>query len=254
MSVRPGNWHGRGRQAPRHRHPPARRASLACLLLRSARQARPAGAKDPGLEAVAHEHRRHRRTVVAGLFHVAVKTNDLEATVAFYTRILGLRNGSAPISAIPALGSRARLRAGRRSCTSMPAALRWAPKVVRRPARRRSTMSRWPAAATTASSSASARQGSTGANSSCPAPRSGSCSSTTPRACSCELTFDGAGERRPAARHVARPRLCGGQQLLRSRDLPHSFAEGGPMIPRRPLLLGTLAAPFVIGEARAAER
>ncbi|WP_200305292.1 VOC family protein [Paracraurococcus ruber] len=34
--------------------------------------------------------------MVAGLFHVAVKTNDLDATVAFYTRILGLRNGFRP--------------------------------------------------------------------------------------------------------------------------------------------------------------
>lgn len=34
--------------------------------------------------------------LVAGLFHVAVKTNDLDATVAFYTRILGLRNGFRP--------------------------------------------------------------------------------------------------------------------------------------------------------------
>ncbi len=30
--------------------------------------------------------------LVAGLFHVAVKTNDLAATVAFYTQILGLQN------------------------------------------------------------------------------------------------------------------------------------------------------------------
>lgn len=34
--------------------------------------------------------------LVAGLFHVAVKTNDLAATVAFYTGILGLRNGFRP--------------------------------------------------------------------------------------------------------------------------------------------------------------
>ncbi|WP_198377977.1 VOC family protein [Neoroseomonas rubea] len=34
--------------------------------------------------------------MVAGLFHVAVKTNNLDATVAFYTRILGLRNGFRP--------------------------------------------------------------------------------------------------------------------------------------------------------------
>lgn len=34
--------------------------------------------------------------MVAGLFHVAVKTNDLAATVAFYEKILGLRNGFRP--------------------------------------------------------------------------------------------------------------------------------------------------------------
>lgn len=28
--------------------------------------------------------------ITAGLFHVAVKTNDLDATVAFYTRVIGL--------------------------------------------------------------------------------------------------------------------------------------------------------------------
>ncbi|MGK7869139.1 VOC family protein [Falsiroseomonas sp. E2-1-a20] len=34
--------------------------------------------------------------VTAGLFHVAVKTNDLVATVAFYTRIIGLRQAARP--------------------------------------------------------------------------------------------------------------------------------------------------------------
>ena len=34
--------------------------------------------------------------LVAGLFHVAVKTNDLAATVAFYTRVLGLREVARP--------------------------------------------------------------------------------------------------------------------------------------------------------------
>jgi catechol 2,3-dioxygenase-like lactoylglutathione lyase family enzyme len=29
--------------------------------------------------------------LVTGLFHVAIKTNDLEATVAFYTKVLGMR-------------------------------------------------------------------------------------------------------------------------------------------------------------------
>src|SRR3954452_1782518 len=34
--------------------------------------------------------------MVAGLFHVAVKTNDLAATIAFYAGVLGLRNGFRP--------------------------------------------------------------------------------------------------------------------------------------------------------------
>jgi catechol 2,3-dioxygenase-like lactoylglutathione lyase family enzyme len=34
--------------------------------------------------------------VTAGLFHVAVKTNDLAATVAFYTRVLGLSEVKRP--------------------------------------------------------------------------------------------------------------------------------------------------------------
>ncbi|WP_149540126.1 VOC family protein [Siccirubricoccus phaeus] len=34
--------------------------------------------------------------MVAGLFHVAVKTNDFAATLAFYEGILGLRNGFRP--------------------------------------------------------------------------------------------------------------------------------------------------------------
>jgi catechol 2,3-dioxygenase-like lactoylglutathione lyase family enzyme len=29
--------------------------------------------------------------LVTGLFHCAIKTNDLAATVAFYTKVLGLR-------------------------------------------------------------------------------------------------------------------------------------------------------------------
>jgi len=38
---------------------------------------------------------------VAGLFHVAVKTNNLSQTVAFYTKILGLRNGFRPDFGFP---------------------------------------------------------------------------------------------------------------------------------------------------------
>lgn len=34
--------------------------------------------------------------LTAGLFHVAVKTNDLAATVAFYTRIIGLQQVARP--------------------------------------------------------------------------------------------------------------------------------------------------------------
>lgn len=34
--------------------------------------------------------------ITAGLFHVAVKTNDLAATIAFWTRIIGLRQVARP--------------------------------------------------------------------------------------------------------------------------------------------------------------
>jgi catechol 2,3-dioxygenase-like lactoylglutathione lyase family enzyme len=34
--------------------------------------------------------------VITGLFHVAIKTNNLEATVYFYTKILGLREVARP--------------------------------------------------------------------------------------------------------------------------------------------------------------
>src|SRR2546426_4608944 len=34
--------------------------------------------------------------LVTGLFHCAIKTNDLKATVAFYTRVLGLREVARP--------------------------------------------------------------------------------------------------------------------------------------------------------------
>jgi catechol 2,3-dioxygenase-like lactoylglutathione lyase family enzyme len=39
--------------------------------------------------------------MVAGLFHVAVKTNNLAQTVAFYEKILGLRNGFRPDFGFP---------------------------------------------------------------------------------------------------------------------------------------------------------
>jgi catechol 2,3-dioxygenase-like lactoylglutathione lyase family enzyme len=34
--------------------------------------------------------------IVTGLFHIAIKTTDLEATVAFYTRVLGMRAAIRP--------------------------------------------------------------------------------------------------------------------------------------------------------------
>ena len=34
--------------------------------------------------------------LVTGLFHCAIKTNDLKATVGFYTRVLGLREVARP--------------------------------------------------------------------------------------------------------------------------------------------------------------
>ncbi|MBD3884566.1 VOC family protein [Phormidium tenue FACHB-886] len=39
--------------------------------------------------------------VITGLFHVAIKTNDLEATVRFYTEILGLRQVARPNFGFP---------------------------------------------------------------------------------------------------------------------------------------------------------
>lgn len=39
--------------------------------------------------------------VITGLFHVAIKTNDLEATVRFYTEVLGLRPVKRPNFAFP---------------------------------------------------------------------------------------------------------------------------------------------------------
>ena len=34
--------------------------------------------------------------VITGLFHIAIKTNDLEATIRFYTQVLGLRQVPRP--------------------------------------------------------------------------------------------------------------------------------------------------------------
>jgi catechol 2,3-dioxygenase-like lactoylglutathione lyase family enzyme len=39
--------------------------------------------------------------VITGLFHVAIKTNDLEATIRFYTDILGLRQVPRPNFGFP---------------------------------------------------------------------------------------------------------------------------------------------------------
>jgi len=39
--------------------------------------------------------------MVAGLFHLAVKTNDLGQTVAFYEKVLGLKNGFRPDFGFP---------------------------------------------------------------------------------------------------------------------------------------------------------
>ena len=86
------------------------------------------------------------------------------------------------ISDIPARGWAARSRAGLRSFTSMPADRHWGRKARRRRARRRSIMSRCPAPAIAPMSRASRRPVSTGANSSCPARRSGNCSSMIPAA------------------------------------------------------------------------
>ena len=34
--------------------------------------------------------------IITGIFHAAIKTNDLKATVDFYTKILGLREAARP--------------------------------------------------------------------------------------------------------------------------------------------------------------
>jgi glyoxalase/bleomycin resistance protein/dioxygenase superfamily protein len=57
--------------------------------------------------------------IITGIFHVAIKTADLDATVKFYTEVLGLGKGTGPISDIPAPGSRFRRRSARPSSTSM---------------------------------------------------------------------------------------------------------------------------------------
>ena len=60
---------------------------------------------------------------ITGLFHVAIKTNDLDATVKFYTEVLGMNSPTAPTSAFRAPGCSS--RAACRSSTSMPVARRW---------------------------------------------------------------------------------------------------------------------------------
>ncbi|MEN3363464.1 MAG: hypothetical protein V7606_738 [Burkholderiales bacterium] len=42
------------------------------------------------------QHNRVNHVVITGLLHVAIKTPDLAATVAFYTRVLGLRETARP--------------------------------------------------------------------------------------------------------------------------------------------------------------
>src|SRR5579883_928645 len=39
--------------------------------------------------------------ILTGLFHIAVKTNDLEGTIAFYTKVLGLRLAPRPDFGFP---------------------------------------------------------------------------------------------------------------------------------------------------------
>uniref|UniRef100_A0ACD5GPJ5 VOC family protein n=1 Tax=Desertifilum tharense IPPAS B-1220 TaxID=1781255 RepID=A0ACD5GPJ5_9CYAN len=39
--------------------------------------------------------------LITGLFHIAIKTNDLETTVRFYTEILGLRTVPRPDFGFP---------------------------------------------------------------------------------------------------------------------------------------------------------
>jgi hypothetical protein len=59
-----------------------------------------------------------------GLFHVAIKTNDLDATVKFYTDVLGMKLVHRPDFGFPGRLDRGR-RQHARSSTSTPAARRW---------------------------------------------------------------------------------------------------------------------------------
>ena len=71
---------------------------------------------------------------ITGLFHVAIKTNDLDATVKFYTDVLGMKLAHRPDFGFP--GAWLALATARRSSTSTPAGRRSAPTARRRTAPR----------------------------------------------------------------------------------------------------------------------
>jgi hypothetical protein len=91
---------------------------------------------------------------VHGLFHIAIKTDNLAATRRFWTDIIGLKE------------------------FPMPAVRRWALRARRRRGPLRSIMSRSRVRAIALTFPASRRPDSTGASSSCLEPRCGNCSST----------------------------------------------------------------------------
>jgi catechol 2,3-dioxygenase-like lactoylglutathione lyase family enzyme len=66
---------------------------------------------------------------ISNLFHVAIKTNDLDATVRFYTEVLGLHKVARPDFGYPEPGSP--LPAAQPSFTSMPEVRRSVPKAAR---------------------------------------------------------------------------------------------------------------------------
>jgi len=104
---------------------------------------------------------------VTGLFHCAIKTNDLAATVAFYTKVLGLREVARPdfgypgawlacpapggdaivhIYAAPALGRQGKSPRRHRRHRSPLARGARLPRVPRALSRRRSGLARVPRA------------------------------------------------------------------------------------------------------------
>ena len=67
---------------------------------------------------------------LTGLFHVAIKTADLDKTVRFYKQVLGCREAPRPDLGFPGAWLAVPTPAGRRSSTSMAAGRRWSATVA----------------------------------------------------------------------------------------------------------------------------